>query len=821
MAVQIPFPLPSSGFALNSKVRVNLDFLVGQFNQFNTGAATWDTVAIGIANNENGTLTFYNSSNANYLSFVPGATTGNTTFTLPTGVPSVTHKFLTSDTSGVMSWSNIAEKATAYTGNLLLYLDGSSVIQELAVGSGNKVLVNSTPPSYFSLLGTTNQVTVTANSGNFTFSTPQNIDTGASVQFANLKVNAGSYSADGVFFTSSTSNLVRLFAASDGTSFNLRVGGSAGSTVFTVDNTGLGTTTGGFNTTSYRATTSFALSTSTSHILTMQMTTGGSADYTINWPNAQGGSSTVLKNDGSGNLTWVSITAIGGADQALDNLAAVAINLSLLPGSDGTIDLGSGSKHWQNLYLSSTVNAVTGTFSGTVSATIFQSTTTHLSSTGNIRLGNGDTIGWRNNANSADLTLTTNTSDVLVYSGNLQAQTLTLPTTTNQLVLGSTRTVTISATQPASSSRTYTMPDAGANASFVMTESAQTINGNKTISGTTNLSGLTASLPLQLDSSKNIVSTAIDLSTSQVTGNLGTSHLNSGTSASSSTFWRGDGTWASPTGITGTVNTGTSGDFAYYASSTNAVSDQSVLTLSSTTITVASGNLRVTGDDATNGALDINSSLAGTKLVRLFNASSNSASNLELRLQCAGVTTGGDVFVHFRNDVTPNHFSLGIDHSDSDTFKLSVASTLGTSDAITVATGGTITLKNQVTLSSDIYSVVLTEYSGTSTITGWSSFTTKSIQYKKIGKLVFLWWDLRGTSNGTTVTFTLPFTSNNTASIRGCADTTDNGTRTTTGGEFVLPGTATIQVYKDMSQASWTSSGTKETMGFIVYDATV
>jgi len=80
---------------------------------------------------------------------------------------------------------------------------------------------------------------------------------------------------------------------------------------------------------------------------------------------------------------------------------------------------------------------------------------------------------------SGDLTIIPSGSN-LILSSSKQLQ---LAATTNQIRLGTTNTTTISATAPASS-RTYTVPDSGANSSFVMSDGTQTINGAKTFTGT-------------------------------------------------------------------------------------------------------------------------------------------------------------------------------------------------------------------------------------------------------------------------------------------------------------------------------------------------
>ena len=70
------------------------------------------------------------------------------------------------------------------------------------------------------------------------------------------------------------------------------------------------------------------------------------------WPaaNAVG----VLTNDGAGGLTWAPAGG-GGANTALSNLAAVAVNADLDPGTDNTRDFGTAALRWRELWIGTSV----------------------------------------------------------------------------------------------------------------------------------------------------------------------------------------------------------------------------------------------------------------------------------------------------------------------------------------------------------------------------------------------------------------------------------------------------------------------------------
>lgn len=113
------------------------------------------------------------------------------------------------------------------------------------------------------------------------------------------------------------------------------------------------------------------------------------------------------------------------------------------------------------------------------------------------------------------------------------------------------------------------------------------------------------------------------------------------------------------------------------------------------------------------------------------------------------------------------------------------------------------------------------DYSGTSTITGWTTYTTKKIYYKRLGKQIWVTFNIAGTSNATSVSFTLPYASDNVSLIYGGAMVTvqDNGTTKTTACAAKLAANAsTVNCYTDMSTGSWTNSGTKQVAGTFVYE---
>lgn len=149
------------------------------------------------------------------------------------------------------------------------------------------------------------------------------------------------------------------------------------------------------------------------------------------------------------------------------------------------------------------------------------------------------------------------------------------------------------------------------------------------------------------------------------------------------------------------------------------------------------------------------------------------------------------------------------------TSRLLGRTTAGTGAIEEISVGSGLSL-SAGSLSASLTDGTWTDYSATSTIVGWSSYTTKLIYYKDIGKTRFMYVNIDGTSNSTSTSFTLPSVCSNTINYGGQMRTDDNGNINM--GHFTLAsGASTVNCYYGVAAAAWTASGTKRLLGQFTY----
>ncbi len=107
-----------------------------------------------------------------------------------------------------------------------------------------------------------------------------------------------------------------------------------------------------------------------------------------------------------------------------------------------------------------------------------------------------------------------------------------------------------------------------------------------------------------------------------------------------------------------------------------------------------------------------------------------------------------------------------------------------------------------------------------STITGFSGTPTQSIKYIKYGRTLHVEFSITGTSNATSLTFTLPFAAANALTRLGVYGT-DNGTALTNGARIdTSAASAVVTATTTAAGAAWTNSGTKALIGSFTCETT-
>lgn len=383
--------------------------------------------------------------------------------------------------SDSISWRNFANSS-----DLPLTVDASNRLSY----NGNPVLTGTSPSAYVSsITGTTNQVIASGSTGAITLSLPQSINSTANVQFATLGLGSSVVASSILSLTSTTLGFLPPRVTT--VERDAIVSPATGLFVYN-------TSTSVYN--FYNGSTWVAIAAGG--------TINAGTQYQLGYYAANGTTisglplitgSRALQSDSNGlpvasSVTTTELGYLSGVTSAIQTQLNSKLNLT------------GGTLTGQLLISNGTVSAPSIAFAGGTTTGIYWIATDILSiAAGGVEAARFTSAGRiltpAGTAGSPSFSFITDgnsgmydiADDILGFSvgatERLRISTtiiqsslpLTITPTSNQIVLGVTNTTTINATAP-SVSRTVTIPDPGANASFIMSEGSQTINGTKTFS---------------------------------------------------------------------------------------------------------------------------------------------------------------------------------------------------------------------------------------------------------------------------------------------------------------------------------------------------